>query len=163
MRTLREEHAKATRDAIVLAARKLFTSKGYDASAIDEVAAAARVTSGALYHHFGNKREIMRAVFEALEAELKARISAAAGGTKSAAEAMRLTLRALFDACLEDDIRSIVFEQAPIDDNEPQVRPMLSNVGFSGHYLDGARIAEHSGIPSRHCFVVSAGSGGKRD
>ncbi len=113
MKSLREEHAIATREAILAAARKLFTSKGYDASSIDEVAAAARVTSGALYHHFRNKREIMRAVFEALEAELKERITAAANRARRASDAMRLTLRALFDACLEDDIRSIVFEQAP--------------------------------------------------
>jgi len=113
MKSLREEHAQATREAILAAARKLFTAEGYDSSSIDEIAAAARVTSGALYHHFRNKREIMRAVFAALEAELKNRITAAGGGAKSATEAMRRSLRALFDACLEDDIRSIVFEQAP--------------------------------------------------
>ena len=113
MKSLREEHAQATREAILVAARKLFTAEGYDSSSIDEIAAAARVTSGALYHHFRNKREIMRAVFAALEAELKDRITTAGGGAKSATEAMRRSLRALFDACLEDDIRSIVFEQAP--------------------------------------------------
>jgi AcrR family transcriptional regulator len=113
MKSLREEHAQATREAILAAARKLFTVEGYDSSAIDEIAAAARVTSGALYHHFRNKREIMRAVFQALEAELKARVTAAGGGVKSPTEAMRRSLHALFDACLEDDIRSIVFEQAP--------------------------------------------------
>ena len=113
MKSLREEHAQATRDAILAAARKLFTSRSYDASSVDEIAAAARLTSGALYHHFRNKREIMRAVFETLEAELKERVIAAARRARSATEAMRLTLRALFDACLEDDIRSIVFEQAP--------------------------------------------------
>lgn len=113
MRSLREEHAEATRQAILSAARTLFTSRGYDSAAIDEIAAAARVTSGALYHHFANKREIMRAVFETLEAELKDRITAASKGAKSAAEALRLTLRAFLDACLEDNIRSIVFEQAP--------------------------------------------------
>ena len=37
----------------------------------------------------------------------------ASGGAKSPTEAMRRSLRALFDACLEYDIRSIVFEQAP--------------------------------------------------
>jgi AcrR family transcriptional regulator len=113
MKSLREEHAQATRDAILGAARKLFTAEGYDASSIDEIAAAARVTSGALYHHFRSKREIMRAVFAALEAELKDRVTAAGGGAKSPTEAMRRSLRALFDACLDDDIRSIVFEQAP--------------------------------------------------
>ncbi len=56
----------------------MFTSKGYDASSIDEIAAAARVTSGALYHHFRNKREIMRAVFETMDAELVRRVSMAA-------------------------------------------------------------------------------------
>src|SRR6516225_3584944 len=113
MKSLREEHAQATRDAILAAARKLFTADGYDASSVDEIAAAARVTSGALYQHFRNKREIMRAVFALLEAELKDRVTAASGGAKSPTEAMRRSLRALFDACLEDDIRSIVFEQAP--------------------------------------------------
>jgi AcrR family transcriptional regulator len=113
MKSLREEHAQGTRDSILGAARRLFTSKGYDASSVDEIAAAARVTSGALYHHFRGKREIMRAVFEALEAELKKRVAGAAQGAKSASEALRRSLRALFDACLEDDIRSIVFEQAP--------------------------------------------------
>lgn len=113
MKSLREEHAQATRDAILAAARKLFTADGYDSSSIDEIAAAARVTSGALYHHFRNKREIMRAVFALLEAELKDRVTAASRGAKSPTEAMRRSLRALFDACLEDDIRSIVLEQAP--------------------------------------------------
>jgi AcrR family transcriptional regulator len=113
MKSLRDEHAQATRDAILLAARKLFTSKGYDAASIDEIAAAARVTSGALYHHFRNKRHIMRAVFELLEAELKERITGAADAARSAVDAMRLTLRAFFDACLEDDIRTVIFEQAP--------------------------------------------------
>jgi AcrR family transcriptional regulator len=112
-RALREQHAEETREAILGAARELFTAKGYSTSSIDEIASAARVTSGALYHHFRNKREIMRAVFEMLEGELKNRVIAASAGAKSAREAMRLTLRALFKACLDDDIRSIVFEQAP--------------------------------------------------
>jgi AcrR family transcriptional regulator len=113
MKSLREEHAQATREAILSAARKLFTARGYDTTSIDEIAGAARVTSGALYHHFRSKREIMRAVFEMLESELKERVSEAAKDAQSATEALRLTLRALFKACLEDDIRSIVFEQAP--------------------------------------------------
>jgi AcrR family transcriptional regulator len=112
-KTLREEHAEATRNAILSAARGLFTSKGYDASSIDEIAAAARVTSGALYHHFRGKQEIMRAVFEALEASLKQRVTAAGEDAKTPSEALKRALRAFFDACLEDDIRSIVFEQAP--------------------------------------------------
>jgi AcrR family transcriptional regulator len=113
MKSLREEHAQSTRNAILEAARRIFASHGYDTASIDEIAAAARVTSGALYHHFRSKRELMRAVFEALEAALKERVTTALGRAKSSSQALRLALRAFFDACLQDDIRSIVFEQAP--------------------------------------------------
>jgi AcrR family transcriptional regulator len=113
MTSLRQEHAQATREAIILAARKMFTLKGYDASSIDEIAAAARVTSGALYHHFRNKREIMRAVFETMDAELVRRVRAAAHGAKDAADEMRRRMRALLDLCREEDFRSIVYQQAP--------------------------------------------------
>ncbi len=113
MKSLREEHAQSTRKAILEAACRIFTSKGYDAASIDEIAAAARVTSGALYHHFRNKREVMRAVFETLEAALKDRVTTAINRAKGSSQTLRLALRAFFDACLQDDIRSIVFEQAP--------------------------------------------------
>ena len=113
MKSLRQEHAQATREAIIAAARKMFTSKGYDASSMDEIAAAARVTSGALYHHFRNKREIMRAVFETMDAELVRRVRTAAQGAKDADEEMRRRIRTLLDLCLEEDIRSIVYQQAP--------------------------------------------------
>jgi len=94
MKSLREEHAQSTRNAILEAARQTFTSKGYDAASIDEIAAAARVTSGALYHHFRNKREVMQAVFEALEAALKDRVATAIVRAKSPSQAVRLALRA---------------------------------------------------------------------
>lgn len=112
-RSLRDEHAQATRTAILAAARKMFTSKGYDECSIDELAAAARVTSGALYHHFRSKRDIMRAVFQMLDAELLQRVNAAAEKGKDATDELRLRVRALLDLCLEEDIRTIVFQQAP--------------------------------------------------
>src|SRR5262250_1100296 len=92
--SLREEHARSTRRAILAAARQVFTAKGYEAASIDEVARAARVTSGALYHHFRNKRDSMRAAFESVEAELKQRVVASATGAKTAMDAMRRSLRA---------------------------------------------------------------------
>jgi len=113
MKSLREEHAQSTRNAILEAARRIFASQGYDAASIDEIAAAARVTSGALYHHFRSKRELMRAGCEALEPALKERVAAAMSRAKSSSQTLRLALRAFFDACLQDDIRSVVFEQAP--------------------------------------------------
>ena len=45
----------ATRAALVTAARPLFADKGYAAVGTDEVARAAGVTRGALYHQFAGK------------------------------------------------------------------------------------------------------------
>jgi AcrR family transcriptional regulator len=60
---LRSEHVEATRRAVLAAARSLFGRKGYTQTSIDEIAAAARVTKGAVYHHFAGKKALFRAVY----------------------------------------------------------------------------------------------------
>jgi len=60
---LRSQHA---------AARSLFGRKGYAQTSVDEIAEAARVTKGAVYHHFG-KEALFRAVHAEVEAEAQAR------------------------------------------------------------------------------------------
>jgi AcrR family transcriptional regulator len=55
---------EATRNALVVAARRLFGEQGYAATSTEEIVAAAGVTKGALYHHFGGKQELYRVVLE---------------------------------------------------------------------------------------------------
>ncbi|WP_083259585.1 TetR/AcrR family transcriptional regulator [Cellulosimicrobium cellulans] len=75
-----EERTRATRGALVDAARELFVTKGYAATSTPQIAAAARVTRGALYHHFVDKQDLFRAVVEgeaaAVAAEIEARAAA---------------------------------------------------------------------------------------
>ncbi|WP_264029193.1 TetR/AcrR family transcriptional regulator [Cellulosimicrobium sp. SH8] len=66
------ERTLATRTALVAAARALFVDPGYAEASTPQIAAAAHVTRGALYHHYADKRDLFRAVVEA-EAEAVAR------------------------------------------------------------------------------------------
>src|ERR1700736_5772327 len=72
--TRRDEHVADTRQALVDAARRLFTEQGYAATGTEEIVAAARVTRGALYHHFHDKTDLFRAVMEQIAREVAERL-----------------------------------------------------------------------------------------
>ncbi|MBA4747549.1 MAG: TetR/AcrR family transcriptional regulator [Sphingopyxis sp.] len=62
--------AAATRTRILDAARRKFAIDGYGGASARDIAAEAGVTVGALFHHFGSKAALFRAVFEILLGEL---------------------------------------------------------------------------------------------
>lgn len=64
------EQGAATREGLLAAARELFGERGYAATSLDDVAAQAGVTKGALYHHFHGKADLFAAVFEQVEREV---------------------------------------------------------------------------------------------
>jgi AcrR family transcriptional regulator len=75
IKSRRAEHAEDTREALLEVARELFAERGYVDTGIDDIAQGARVTRGALYHHFDSKRDVFRAVVERLYAELVDRLT----------------------------------------------------------------------------------------
>jgi len=106
----------ATRAALIAAARPLFGERGYADVSTEELAHAAGVTRGALYHQFADKRELFRAVVEDVEAGLIGRIGARIAGadTTDPLGALADGAEVLIDAIsLEPDIRRIVALDAP--------------------------------------------------
>jgi AcrR family transcriptional regulator len=65
----REEYAEATRQAIVDAARVLFSEKGYFATKVDEIARLARVAPATVYAVTGGKQELLRTLVDGLSAD----------------------------------------------------------------------------------------------
>ena len=60
--TTRAAQAAATRQRIIDAATRLADASGDDAVRVLDVAAASKVSTGALYHHFANREELLAAV-----------------------------------------------------------------------------------------------------
>lgn len=112
--TERAAQAAATRRDLLQHARKLFAQKGYAESSTDEVVRRARVTKGALYHHFANKLELYRAVVEDMERELVAKMAAAAEGVPNGQDKLEAACRAYLDACLDSSLTRILVLEAPV-------------------------------------------------
>jgi AcrR family transcriptional regulator len=77
-RRTQAERSAATRGALVRAARELFAQDGYAATGREAIVERAGVTRGAMYHHFADKEDLFRAVFEEIEAEVMAKAAEAA-------------------------------------------------------------------------------------
>jgi AcrR family transcriptional regulator len=60
----REEYAEATRQAIVGAARRLFSERGYFATKVDDIATLARVAPATVYAVSGGKQGLLRTLTE---------------------------------------------------------------------------------------------------
>jgi AcrR family transcriptional regulator len=109
------ERAESTRAALIAAARRLFTERGYDAVASEEIVRAAGVTRGALYHHFGGKPGLLDAAYGQLEAESTARVARVVLGSDlhSPLAAMKAGIQAFLDECAEPELRQIALHDAP--------------------------------------------------
>lgn len=70
----RAARGAATRADLMVAARDLFGTRGFADTSLDDVVARARVTKGALYHHFGSKEGLFAAVYEQLQHEVSDRV-----------------------------------------------------------------------------------------
>jgi AcrR family transcriptional regulator len=68
----RKTNAASTQAALRSVGRQLFGQLGYEATSLGAICAAAGVTTGALYHHFGDKKGLFAAVAEELDASLVA-------------------------------------------------------------------------------------------
>jgi AcrR family transcriptional regulator len=61
--------------ALVHCARRLFTEQGYAAVSVNEIAAAAGVTKGAVYYQFADKKDLFRAACQMILAEMVEKVT----------------------------------------------------------------------------------------
>jgi AcrR family transcriptional regulator len=104
---------EATRAALVASARALFAERGYAAVGTEEIVARAGVTRGALYHHFGDKKDLMRAVLHDLARELAEVSATAALKETDQWRQILAAVDAFLDACTDPAVQRIMMTDAP--------------------------------------------------
>jgi AcrR family transcriptional regulator len=116
---LRSQHAEDTRNTVLAAARALFGAQGYAQTSMDEIAEAARVTKGAVYHYFAGKEALFRAVYAEVEAHAQARAMGAGDPQKPPVDQLVAMMNAYLDAAIDPEIRRITLIDGPTIVGEP--------------------------------------------
>lgn len=111
--SLRADQVLQTRAALVAAGRHLFGQEGFAATSVEDIARRARVTTGALYHHFSTKTALFEAVFEQMHQEMLVKSARAAAGAVDGVDGLALGFDAFLDAVLEPELQRIVIIDAP--------------------------------------------------
>ncbi|MBL8623716.1 MAG: TetR/AcrR family transcriptional regulator [Myxococcales bacterium] len=112
--TRRALHVEDTRRALLAAARHEFATRGYAQASLDDIAARARLTKGALYHHFASKAAVLTAVYLEMEQELAERVAAAVAASAGDARArLFAAVEAFFAASAEPAYARLVLRDAP--------------------------------------------------
>src|SRR6478735_12538626 len=109
----RQQYSASTKRALVDVAEQLFTESGYAATSLDAIVAGARVTKGALYHHFSGKQALFEAVFERVEDDAARAIQKALKGHRDPWEKATAGLRAFLTVVQEPTYRRIVIQEGP--------------------------------------------------
>jgi AcrR family transcriptional regulator len=166
--TRQAARSEATRAKLIAAGAELFAKRGYAGVGTEEIVKRARVTRGALYHHFADKRDLFRAVHESLEAELVERIAAALAeaATEDPIEAMKVAVAAFLDGTLDEGRARITLIEAPSVLGWAEWREIDARhgLGLASAALEGAmaagRIERRPVAPLASLFVAALGEAG---
>ena len=112
-RSRRDEYSETTRRALLDSAGRLFAEHGFAATSLDEVAADARVTKGAVYHHFTNKQALFEAVADQVEDAACADIIAAAADAPDAWSGAVAGFDRFLERCLDPVYQRLCFQEGP--------------------------------------------------
>jgi AcrR family transcriptional regulator len=100
----------------VAAARRLFAASGFDGTGTEQIVAEARVTRGALYHHFRDKADLFRAVMAQAAGEVAMQLvdEQLAAEAPSPLQEIRDGVAAFLDVCVGGgDFQRIVLVDGP--------------------------------------------------
>ncbi len=144
MRKPRSEMIAETRAKLLAAGREAFGSVGYAEASMDDFTAAAGLTRGALYHHFGDKKGLLQAVITEIDLEMTARLCEISANAPSRWQGFVDENVGYVQMALEPEIQRIMFRDGPAVLGDPS--KWLSNNGCIATLARSLRALREEGI-----------------
>jgi AcrR family transcriptional regulator len=107
------ERRAATIKTILKAARRLFGERGFAGTTMDDIAEAARVAKGAVYHYFVTKEAVFEAVFDEVSRDLMLDIEREARAEKDILAAIVTGTQLYFIICSKGPACQIILRDGP--------------------------------------------------
>ncbi|GAB2529668.1 TetR/AcrR family transcriptional regulator [Paramicrobacterium agarici] len=159
--------AAETARSILTAATDLFAERGFAGVSLDDVATAADVTRGAVYHHYASKAGLFRSVAARLQADVaESVVSAAETQSDDPREQLRAGCHAFVDAITHGPAVRVLLVDAPAqfgwaewrsldaENSEVHLREALASVGVDPDILD-ALTAQLSGAMNEAALWIA--------
>jgi AcrR family transcriptional regulator len=109
----REASRRATRKALLASARTAFGKHGFADASVSDIARDAGATTGAVYHHFTDKKGLFAAVAEGIEAELVAHLSRSAPKSDDLWEIVAYAVTESLEYTARPGVANVIFKDAP--------------------------------------------------
>ena len=107
------ERSAASIEALIQVARRSFGQHGYARASLEQIAADAAMTKGAVYHHFGSKEALFEDVFRREHRAMIALVMAKGRSAKDPVDGILRGVRAYLQAILDPLARRILLQDGP--------------------------------------------------
>jgi len=127
-----------SRQEILRTAARLFQQRGYDATSMNDVAAALKLSKGGLYHHFQSKDEILFEIMNHAMEITQERVLGPVRGIADPVERLRALIRLHIEVVLSPRDREIT---VMLHENHPLPHTLRKRINTRKkeyiHYVEG--------------------------
>lgn len=107
------EKSTASIEALLAVARRSFGERGYADVSLEAIAAEARMTKGAVYHHFGSKLALFEAVYRVEHRRMIEMVTRKARPAADPLDALTRGVNSYLEALLDPVARRILLVDGP--------------------------------------------------
>jgi len=156
----RPSKSERTRRLILASAERHFATLGFEKTRLEDVADDIGMVGSAILYHYGDKRELYRAVLDDLVAGLLESVDAAVEAASSPSRRLEGLVRASVRViAARPALASIVLRESMSDDPDLQRRSAPFIERFVRHFEEGARTGAIHPVRSDPYHFISAVSG----